>query len=137
MKNLERVCLSDTCRTIRLPYEAEFGGVRNSNSHVRRSELKLIGRGMRLIWRRPCVADQGRLELNMSCVDREWALRDVRAIGRHLAQQAVWRRVEQPVLALIGAHRFNARNEQQEGRRIACSSHPLHKGSPKSRFEDD
>src|SRR5262245_18359492 len=59
MKNAEGVCLSDADRTIRLPYEAEFGGVCNADPHVRRSELKFIGNGMRVIWSRPTVADDG------------------------------------------------------------------------------
>src|SRR5262245_7174101 len=103
MDNSERVCLADAYRTIRLPYEADLRGARNSDPHVRRSKLKLIANPVL----RPSVADEGRLKLNMSCVDREWALRYVWAIGRHLAQQPLWRRVEQPVLVLVGAHGFS------------------------------
>src|SRR5262245_4855464 len=107
MDNSERVCQSDARCTIRLPYEAELGGVCNSDSHVRRSELKLIANSTGLIWSIASVADKCRLKLSVSCVGREWALRYIWAIGCHLAQQPVWCRVEQPVLVLVGAHRFS------------------------------
>src|SRR5262249_15592494 len=85
MENSKRVVLSGADRTVRLPDKIELGGVCNSNSHVRREELELIGDGSFLIWSRSSVADDGCFKLHVSCVNCEWALRKVGAIGRHLA----------------------------------------------------
>src|SRR5215813_4953386 len=84
VENSKRVFLSAADRTVGLPHKVELGGVCNANSHIRCKEVELVSDGMLLIWR-SSIADKRRLKLNMSCVNREWALRDVRAIGRHLA----------------------------------------------------
>ena len=75
VENSKRVFLSGADGTVRLPDKIELGGVCNSNSHVRREEVELISDGTFLIWSRSSVADEGCLKLNVSCVDREWALR--------------------------------------------------------------
>ena len=73
------------CRMRTVPYGCRPGSI--SAEFVipilmlqNRSELKLIGKGTLLIRSRSSVADKGRLELNMSSIDREWALCYVWAI---------------------------------------------------------
>src|SRR5262245_23525950 len=84
VENCERVYQSGADRTIRLPHHVDFGGVCQPDSHVRCQEVELLGDGTLLICSRARVASDGCLKLNMSRVNREWALRYVWSVRCHL-----------------------------------------------------
>src|SRR6478736_5105432 len=75
-KNGDRVNLVDPRGAIRLPYEGKLSGVREPDSEVSGRELVAVGDGTRfIIGARTPITEKVRLDLNVPCVDSEWALR--------------------------------------------------------------
>src|SRR4029077_5293832 len=90
-KNGDRVNLVDPRGTIRLPYDGELGGVREPNSEVSGCELVAVGDGTRFIGARTPITEKVRLDLNVPCVDSEWALRCIWSVCCHFSQESVRR----------------------------------------------
>jgi len=125
-KNGDRVNLVDARGAIRLPYEGELDGVREPDSEVSGCELVAIGDGTSFIGARTPITEKVRLDLNVPCVDSEWALRCIWSVCCHFSQQAVRRGIEQRILALVGTERVKRRDQQRDGRPETHSGQPPH-----------
>jgi hypothetical protein len=85
-----------------LPHEPHLGIVRHPDPDVGGSELVAL-HGVAAPLRALESEDVG-FDLHASRIDREGAFRRIGPVGRHVAQEALRRGIEQGIRALVGGH---------------------------------